>query len=1021
MNRPRKKKESSLLHELRELELLGDGEFVDIPELENEDLLEENSMSIIVRCLNPTVHKVGGLVKALPPIWGMEDSVKGRGVGENRVQFFFQNERDLHFVLSKGPWFVNGWIVSLDKWSPNPGPDFLCKIPFWIRIRGLPVHLLKKQAVESLVGPLGFVEKVELHAKNSASVEYVRALVWINTEEPLQFRRIARFRSGEIVPTELEYEKLIKVCFNCKRLTHDQLYCPMQEGLTVDYRSAPGNEKQPTRSEAMEGPNRQRKEESRQRSGAGRGARRGRSSIPEQAPRRTASQSRSRDSGRKDKRVVEDSVQVWRPKKVTTVSPKEVGRSRSTEESSAPLKHRSISQTQPGTGASSGASQDSPSVFNRLGGQNEISPLSRHLSGKQREADDSTPSVFERLSGLESSAPLERNLKAVEPSGNKRRRLSRSDERSSKKAKVVAAQEEATPTVFERLGSGGKGSGSRSSGDKHHSASVAAANAANRSVQRIVLGSGKIVEEGRRYIEGVLMKIGFHDLRTVEPKGKSGGLAVMWKHTCKIEVCQANRRLMDLKVSWKDKSFFMTGVYGDPVKGRRSAVWERLTRIGVFRKDPWFVTGDFNEIIDQSEKRGGAERSEEEGAEFRQMLSNCGLWEIQHRGYKLSWCGVRNNELVQCRLDRSASARYLQKGCSDHSPVINFLDGIEWRSRAIFRYDQRWIRRDGFQDTVRRSWNSGPVGQMGLMQKVAQCRRDISSWKKTAKPNSAVRIQEIYHRLDEASKRSLYVPGEISQLRKELNEDAGLGSRPSYAWRSIHSAQHLIQQGARMLLGSGEQTLVFQDSWIGQKPARRAIVMRWRGDSRQLRPPQNLRVSDLLINDGREWNTHLLARLFPEAELREMVKIRTCGKGSRDVYIWDYNKTGHYSVKSGYWVITNILNPEKTREEDQPSLDRLYQLAWKTHTSPKIHHFLWRCINNAVPVASNLARRRISKDTGCFRCGNDTETINHVLFQCPFARLVWAHSSIPAPPGVASRHSTLVAMEIMEEQKRNAL
>ncbi|KAL0846170.1 hypothetical protein Bca101_019416 [Brassica carinata] len=627
MNRPRKKKESSLLHELRELELLGDGEFVDIPELENEDLLEENSMSIIVRCLNPTVHKVGGLVKALPPIWGMEDSVKGRGVGENRVQFFFQNERDLHFVLSKGPWFVNGWIVSLDKWSPNPGPDFLCKIPFWIRIRGLPVHLLKKQAVESLVGPLGFVEKVELHAKNSASVEYVRALVWINTEEPLQFRRIARFRSGEIVPTELEYEKLIKVCFNCKRLTHDQLYCPMQEGLTVDYRSAPGNEKQPTRSEAMEGPNRQRKEESRQRSGAGRGARRGRSSIPEQAPRRTASQSRSRDSGRKDKRVVEDSVQVWRPKKVTTVSPKEVGRSRSTEESSAPLKHRSISQTQPGTGASSGASQDSPSVFNRLGGQNEISPLSRHLSGKQREADDSTPSVFERLSGLESSAPLERNLKAVEPSGNKRRRLSRSDERSSKKAKVVAAQEEATPTVFERLGSGGK------------------------------------------------------------------------------------------------------------------------------------------------------------------------------------------------------------------------------------------------------------------------------------------------------------------------------------------------------------------------------------GDSRQLRPPQNLRVSDLLINDGREWNTHLLARLFPEAELREMVKIRTCGKGSRDVYIWDYNKTGHYSVKSGYWVITNILNPEKTREEDQPSLDRLYQLAWKTHTSPKIHHFLWRCINNAVPVASNLARRRISKDTGCFRCGNDTETINHVLFQCPFARLVWAHSSIPAPPG----------------------
>lgn len=44
---------------------------------------------------------------------------------------------------------------------------------------------------------------------------------------------------------------------------------------------------------------------------------------------------------------------------------------------------------------------------------------------------------------------------------------------------------------------------------------------------------------------------------------------------------------------------------------------------------------------------------------------------------------------------------------------------------------------------------------------------------------------------------------------------AGLGSRPSYAWRSIHAAQKLIQQGARVLISSGEDTKVFQDSWIG--------------------------------------------------------------------------------------------------------------------------------------------------------------------------------------------------------------
>lgn len=43
---------------------------VDIPDLELEDLIEENTMSVIVRCLNPFVHKVGSLVKAIPPHLG---------------------------------------------------------------------------------------------------------------------------------------------------------------------------------------------------------------------------------------------------------------------------------------------------------------------------------------------------------------------------------------------------------------------------------------------------------------------------------------------------------------------------------------------------------------------------------------------------------------------------------------------------------------------------------------------------------------------------------------------------------------------------------------------------------------------------------------------------------------------------------------------------------------------------------------------------------------------------------------
>ncbi|KAF3593976.1 hypothetical protein DY000_02025904 [Brassica cretica] len=331
MFRPKKKKELSLMEELRELEMLEEGEMVDISEIENDDLIEENSLSVVVRCLNPSAHKVGGLVKALPPIRGLKDRVHGRGVGENRVQFIFQFEQDLHHVLTRGPWFVNGWIVSLDQWSPNPGPYFLKRILFWIRIRGLPIHPLKKQAVESLIGPLGKIEKIELHAKNSSSVEYIRALVWINTEEPLQFRRIARFKSGEVIPTELEYEKLIKICFACKRLMHDQTRCPEN---TIAYGP-------PVRGPALGKETQQPENNIRKASHPGSSSRSGH--VPSQrsntltTPRSTKAPEQRYKEDMKGKRAATATRQVWKQRTSSIASSDiEKRNSRSTENNTTP-------------------------------------------------------------------------------------------------------------------------------------------------------------------------------------------------------------------------------------------------------------------------------------------------------------------------------------------------------------------------------------------------------------------------------------------------------------------------------------------------------------------------------------------------------------------------------------------------------------------------------------------------------------------------------------------------------------
>ncbi|KAL0797220.1 hypothetical protein Bca101_068597 [Brassica carinata] len=483
MNRVRKRKEPTLLEELRELELLEEGEMVDIPDLEIEDLIEENTLSIIVRCLNPHAHKVGGLVKDLPPIWGMEDRVRGRGVGEERVQFIFSTESDLHQVLTRGPWFVNGWMVSMDQWSPDPAPEFLQRIPFWIRVRGLPIHMLKKQVVESLLGPLGRVDLVELHAKNSNSLEYVRALVHIKTEEPLQFRRIARFKSGITIPTELEYEKLIKICYPCKRLTHDQSRCPWQiNGAQVEEKDKQESRKECNLRKKLQEKEHRAKEALKENSAKG--------VVIRNSPvggshkgGKANSQISTREEKRKGKRVVSTLQLVWKQKGEQGSS----RLSRSTEESTAnpKISGGQCDQSSEKVGAVGIPGSEAGLVFNRLGileedhveeGRRGRSYLRRSgedlrviLSGgtqedkreeKYSKGSRSPPTIFERLGG-QPNLSLREDITGGS-NASKRRRQSTSGERRSKKARTGSSEKkDASPSVFHRLGGTASGSEER--------------------------------------------------------------------------------------------------------------------------------------------------------------------------------------------------------------------------------------------------------------------------------------------------------------------------------------------------------------------------------------------------------------------------------------------------------------------------------------------------------------------------------------------------------------------------------
>ena len=90
----------------------------------------------------------------------------------------------------------------------------------------------------------------------------------------------------------------------------------------------------------------------------------------------------------------------------------------------------------------------------------------------------------------------------------------------------------------------------------------------------------------------------------------SGGLALFWKQEVKIQILASSQNDIDTLITYKGNSFHTTFIYGEPDHTQRNAFWAHISIVTTNMDTPWLLTGDFNEIVDNSEKSGGPVRVE---------------------------------------------------------------------------------------------------------------------------------------------------------------------------------------------------------------------------------------------------------------------------------------------------------------------------------------------------------------------------------------------------------------------------
>ncbi|KAG2271460.1 hypothetical protein Bca52824_066015 [Brassica carinata] len=254
---------------------------------------------------------------------------------------------------------------------------------------------------------------------------------------------------------------------------------------------------------------------------------------------------------------------------------------------------------------------------------------------------------------------------------------------------------------------------------------------------------------------------------TVPPVGLSGGLALSWKDNVKLEVL------------FSSPNFFVSYIYGAPNKEDRPMFWESMKALGLGRTEPWLLTGDFNDLLDNSEKVGGPLRWEGSFLAFQNFVSENGLWDLQFSGNSLSWRGTRYSLFIQSRLDRAmanidwmemfpaARSEYLRFEGSDHRPLVTHFDKHLKKKKGLLRYDRRLSEKPEIRELVETTWKTSDTDS--VLTKINQVRCKLIEWAKIQAARAKEHISSHQVLLEQALSDSNPNQDRIEELKLILN------------------------------------------------------------------------------------------------------------------------------------------------------------------------------------------------------------------------------------------------------------
>ena len=290
--------------------------------------------------------------------------------------------------------------------------------------------------------------------------------------------------------------------------------------------------------------------------------------------------------------------------------------------------------------------------------------------------------------------------------------------------------------------------------------------------------------------EGIVRNLGsgrFLDSRALNAEGAAGGILICWDKRV-LEILDWEEGQFSLSCRFKTiengATWVFTGVYGPFTKVEREGMWEELGAIRGLWDDPWCLGGDFNITLFQHE-RSSQRRTSSAMRRFAEFVDDLELVDLTLQGGEFTWSGGLNNQ-AWARLDRflvspswldqfsGVTQGRLSRPTSDHFPIVLEGGGIR-RGPTPFRFENMWLKVEGFNDIVRTWWQGIEVrgsASYRLAVKMKEIKKKLKVWNKEVFGRLETNKASALHQVDfwdrVESERVLSM--EEAELKKEAKD-----------------------------------------------------------------------------------------------------------------------------------------------------------------------------------------------------------------------------------------------------------